>query len=112
MNNIHRNARIGRNVQVGAFTTIEEDVVIGDGCIIGANVNILNGTRMGSHCRVFPGAVVGAVPQEGRRPRAHVLGAEVALDLEQPRHHRRAPGGVRVPAAHQPRHKRWPVRTM
>ncbi len=64
MNNIHRNARIGRNVQVGAFTTIEEDVVIGDGCIIGANVNILNGTRMGSNCRVFPGAVVGAVPQD------------------------------------------------
>jgi UDP-N-acetylglucosamine acyltransferase len=64
MNNIHRNARIGRNVQVGAFTTIEEDVVIGDGCVIGANVNILNGTRMGSHCRVFPGAVVGAVPQD------------------------------------------------
>lgn len=64
MNNIHRNARIGRNVQVGAFSTIEEDVVIGDGCIIGSNVNILNGTRMGSNCRIFPGAVVGAVPQD------------------------------------------------
>ena len=29
MNNIHRNAKIGRDVQVGPFTTIEEDVVIG-----------------------------------------------------------------------------------
>lgn len=64
MNNIHRNARIGRNVQVGPFTTIEEDVVIGDGCRIGANVNILNGTRMGNHCSIYPGAVVGAAPQD------------------------------------------------
>lgn len=64
MNNIHRNAKIGRNVQVGPFTTIEEDVVIGDGCRIGANANILNGTRMGSHCNIFPGAVVGAAPQD------------------------------------------------
>jgi UDP-N-acetylglucosamine acyltransferase len=64
MNNIHRNAKIGRDVQVGPFTTIEEDVVIGDGCRIGANACILNGTRMGNHCQVFPGAVVGASPQD------------------------------------------------
>jgi UDP-N-acetylglucosamine acyltransferase len=64
MNNIHRNAKIGRNVEVGPFTTIEEDVVIGDGCKIAANACILNGTRMGSHCRIFPGAVVGAAPQD------------------------------------------------
>ncbi|HZV71885.1 MAG TPA: acyl-ACP--UDP-N-acetylglucosamine O-acyltransferase [Saprospiraceae bacterium] len=64
MNNIHRNAKIGRDVQVGPFTTIEEDVVIGKGCRIGANANILNGTRMGDYVNVFPGAVVGAVPQD------------------------------------------------
>lgn len=64
MNNIHRNAKIGRNVQVGPFTTIEEDVVIGDGCRIGANASILNGTRMGNNCNIFPGAVVGASPQD------------------------------------------------
>lgn len=64
MNNIHRNAKIGRNVQVGAFTTIEEDVVIGDGTIIASNVNILNGTRIGSNCHIHPGAIIGAVPQD------------------------------------------------
>jgi len=64
MNNIHRNAKIGRDVQVGPFTTIEEDVVIGKGCRIGANASILNGTRMGDHCNIFPGAVVGASPQD------------------------------------------------
>lgn len=64
MNNIHRNAKIGRDVQVGPYTTIEEDVVIGDGCRIGANASILNGTRMGNNCQVFPGAVIGAAPQD------------------------------------------------
>lgn len=64
MNNIHRNAKIGRDVQVGPFTTIEEDVVIGNGCRIGANASILNGTRMGNNCNIFPGAVVGASPQD------------------------------------------------
>ena len=64
MNNIHRNAKIGRDVQVGPFTTIEEDVVIGKGCRIGANASILNGTRLGDHCNIFPGAVVGASPQD------------------------------------------------
>ena len=64
MNNIHRNARIGRDVQVGPFTTIEEDVIIGNGCRIGANASILNGTRMGDNCHVYPGAVVGAAPQD------------------------------------------------
>lgn len=64
MNNIHRNAKIGRDVQVGPFTTIEEDVIIGNGCRIGANANILNGTRIGDHCHIYPGAVVGAAPQD------------------------------------------------
>jgi UDP-N-acetylglucosamine acyltransferase len=64
MNNIHRNAKIGRDVQIGPFTTIEEDVVIGDGCRIGSNASILNGTRIGNHCQIFPGAVVGAAPQD------------------------------------------------
>lgn len=63
-NSIHRNARIGRNVEIGSYVTIEEDVVIGDHCKIGPNAIILNGTRMGSHCSVYPGAVIGAAPQD------------------------------------------------
>ncbi len=64
MNNIHRNAKIGQNAKIGPFATIEEDVVIGDNCVIGASACILNGTRMGNNCSVFPGAVVGALPQD------------------------------------------------
>ncbi len=62
--NIHPNARIGANVRIGSFVTIEEDVVIGDHCDIGPNVCVLNGVRMGDHCRVFPGAIVGSIPQD------------------------------------------------
>lgn len=64
MNNIHRNAKIGQNAKIAPFATIEEDVIIGDNCVIGPNACILNGTRMGNHCQVFPGAVVGALPQD------------------------------------------------
>lgn len=61
---IHPNAKIGANCTILPFTYIEEDVVIGDNCWIGANVSILNGARIGDNCRIFPGAVVSAVPQD------------------------------------------------
>lgn len=61
---IHPGAKIGNNVTIGPFTVIEEDVVIGDDCWIGPNVSIFNGARIGYHCRIFPGAVVSAIPQD------------------------------------------------
>lgn len=61
---VHPKAQIGKNVTLGPFVTIEEDVVIGDNCEIGPNVCILNGTRMGNHCKVFPGAILGSIPQD------------------------------------------------
>lgn len=57
-------AKIGTDVTVEAFTSIYEDVVIGDGCHIGPNVTIYPGTRIGSNCKIYPGAVIGAVPQD------------------------------------------------
>jgi len=62
--NIHPEAKIGKNVQIGAFVTIEKDVVIGDNCVIHPNAIIMNGTRMGNNCKVFPGAIVGSIPQD------------------------------------------------
>lgn len=62
--NIHPNAKIGNNVKIGAFVTIEEDVVIGDNTEIGPNVCVLNGVRMGKNCKIFPGAIIGSVPQD------------------------------------------------
>lgn len=64
LSNIHPAARIGHNVKIGAFVTIEADVEIGDGTEIGPNACILNGTRMGRNCKIFPGAIIGAIPQD------------------------------------------------
>lgn len=60
---VHPNARIGNNVYIGQFTTIEADVVIGDNCWIGPNVTIMNGARLGDNCRIYPGSVLSAQPQ-------------------------------------------------
>lgn len=57
-------ARIGKDVDIGPFSYIDENVVIGDHCKIYPNVTILNGTRIGNHCTIFPGAVLGAIPQD------------------------------------------------
>lgn len=61
---IHPNAKIGKNAQIGAFVSIEGDVEIGDNCWIAPNAVIMNGTRIGDNCKIFPGAVVGAIPQD------------------------------------------------
>ncbi|MBC9811173.1 acyl-ACP--UDP-N-acetylglucosamine O-acyltransferase [Crocinitomicaceae bacterium CZZ-1] len=61
---ISEKAQLGINVQVGPFTVIHEDVVIGDNVRIHSNVAIYPGTRIGNNCEVYPGAVIGAVPQD------------------------------------------------
>ncbi len=61
---IHPDAKIGKSTVVEPFTSIYEDVTIGDNTWIGPNVTIFPGTRIGSNCKVFPGAVIGAEPQD------------------------------------------------
>lgn len=62
--NISDGAKIGENVTVEAFSTIYDDVVIGDGTFIHPNVTIYPGTRIGNKCQIFPGAVIGVAPQD------------------------------------------------
>lgn len=61
---IHPDAKIGENVEIGSFTTVYGDVEIGDGTWIGPNVVIMDGARIGKNCRIFPGAVISAIPQD------------------------------------------------
>jgi UDP-N-acetylglucosamine acyltransferase len=64
MNYIHPNAKIGKNVTVGPFSYISENVEIGEGTTIESNVVIMDYVKMGRNCHVFPGAVIGAIPQD------------------------------------------------
>ncbi|MDE1192389.1 MAG: acyl-ACP--UDP-N-acetylglucosamine O-acyltransferase [Arachidicoccus sp.] len=61
---IHQGAKIADNVKIDPFTVIHPDVEIGEGTWIGSNVTIMNGARIGKNCRIFPGAVISAVPQD------------------------------------------------
>jgi len=62
--NIHPDAKIGDNVTIEPFSTVYGDVEIGEGTWIGPNVTIMDGARIGKHCRIFPGAVISAIPQD------------------------------------------------
>ena len=61
---IHPAARLGTNVRVGAFTVIDADVEIGDGCVIGPHCSITGGTRMGNDNHVVGHAAIGGDPQD------------------------------------------------
>ncbi|RYY68573.1 MAG: acyl-ACP--UDP-N-acetylglucosamine O-acyltransferase, partial [Chitinophagaceae bacterium] len=61
---ISSNAVLGNNVKVDPFAVIHEDVRIGDGTHIMSNAVIMSGTSIGKDCLIFPGAVIGAIPQD------------------------------------------------
>lgn len=61
---VHPKAKIGNNVTIEPFAMVYGDVEIGDNCWIGSNAVIMDKTRMGKNNRIFPGAVVGAIPQD------------------------------------------------
>ena len=53
-------ARIGRNVMIGAGSVIGPDVEIGDSSVIQQNVVLSGRVRLGKHCFVKDGAVIGS----------------------------------------------------
>src|SRR5665213_120895 len=61
---IHPNATIGKDVIVDPFAVIEGEVKIGDGTHVMAHAVIMKNTIVGKSCNIFPGAVLGAIPQD------------------------------------------------
>ncbi|TKG92406.1 acyl-ACP--UDP-N-acetylglucosamine O-acyltransferase [Puteibacter caeruleilacunae] len=61
---VHPESKVADNVVIEPFVTIDKDVEIGEGTRIGSNVTILPGTRIGKNCNIYPGAVIGAAPQD------------------------------------------------
>ncbi len=61
---VHPDAKLAPSVEVGPFAYIEADVEIGAGTVVMAHATVLTGTRIGVDCKIFPSAVVGAIPQD------------------------------------------------
>lgn len=61
---IHPAAKIHPSVVIDPFVTIDQNVEIGEGTHIYSNVTILEGARIGKHCKIFPGAVISGIPQD------------------------------------------------
>lgn len=70
MTNIHPtaivsvNSQIDPSVKIGPYSIIEDNVKIGAGTEISSHVRIEKFTRIGRECKIFNGAVVGAIPQD------------------------------------------------
>ncbi|MEO6452674.1 MAG: acyl-ACP--UDP-N-acetylglucosamine O-acyltransferase [Ginsengibacter sp.] len=57
-------ACIGSNVKIDPFAVIEAEVTIGDNTHIMSHSIVLEGSVIGKNCKIFPGAVIGAIPQD------------------------------------------------
>ncbi|HEY2826831.1 MAG TPA: acyl-ACP--UDP-N-acetylglucosamine O-acyltransferase [Pirellulales bacterium] len=61
-------AQIGRDVRIGPFAIVEDDVVIDDGCRLAGHVVIKSGTSLGPNNTICESAVIGGLPQHVHCP--------------------------------------------
>ena len=61
---VHPDAQVDSTAIIGPFAYIEDNVEIGAGTEVMANASVLHGARIGKNCKIFPSAVVGAIPQD------------------------------------------------
>lgn len=62
--NVHPEAKIGNNVIIEPYATVQKDVAIDDNSWIGPGAIIWDGARLGKNVKVFPGASVSSIPQD------------------------------------------------
>jgi UDP-N-acetylglucosamine acyltransferase len=61
---VHENTSIEKGVVIEPFAYVGEGVKIGCGTWVGPHSTILSSTTIGKDCKIFPGAVIGADPQD------------------------------------------------
>lgn len=61
---VHPEAKLGNNVIVDPFAYVDCNAEIGDGTHIMSHSSILNGSRIGKNCVIFPHATIAGVPQD------------------------------------------------
>lgn len=57
-------AKLGNNVEVGAYSIIGADVEIGDGTVVGSHVVIKGPTRIGKENHIYQFSSIGEAPQD------------------------------------------------
>jgi UDP-N-acetylglucosamine acyltransferase len=96
---VSASARVGRDVAIGAFAVVEDEVVIGDGCEIRAHAVVRRFTTLGSQNRVHEGAVLGGEPQDvsfGGHQTSLVIGDRNVIREGVTAHRSTKPGGATV----------------
>jgi UDP-N-acetylglucosamine acyltransferase len=79
---VHDTAEIEKDVTIGPFCVVGENVTISSGSVLHPNVHILQNTRIGRNCQVFSGAVIGGPPQDHKfrnEPTYVVIGDDCIL---------------------------------
>jgi UDP-N-acetylglucosamine acyltransferase len=61
---IHPTAEIGPDVEIGPFTFVGPDCRVGEGTRLHNQVTLFANVTLGSHNEVYPGAVIGGLPQD------------------------------------------------
>ena len=61
---VHPDASIEAGVVIEPFAYVGEGVKIGGGTWVGPHSTILSSTTIGKDCKIYPGAVIGADPQD------------------------------------------------
>ncbi len=78
---VSKDAKLGKNVEVGPYAVIESDVTIGDNCFIGDRVKIARYTTVGDNCRFYLGALAGEEPQDHRFRKGIVSYTEIGSNV-------------------------------
>jgi UDP-N-acetylglucosamine acyltransferase len=63
-NGVPHHVVLGDNVHIEPNVTIHGEIRMGNKVWIGSNVTIHHGARIGHNCKIFPGAVISAIPQD------------------------------------------------
>lgn len=61
---VSKKAQLGKNVEIGAFSIVSDEVVIGDETIIKSHVVIEGDVQIGRKNIIFPFATIGQIPQD------------------------------------------------
>ncbi|MBI4375437.1 MAG: UDP-3-O-(3-hydroxymyristoyl)glucosamine N-acyltransferase [Elusimicrobia bacterium] len=55
---VHYQAKLGPNIEIGAFSVVEKGCLIGEATSIGAQCYIGENVRIGRHCKIYPQVVI------------------------------------------------------